>query len=81
LITLGGVNEVVLIVLNTYYLFDYLIIMESVKMKNVVLSKEQKPEALKNLDTGETMQKLTSKHEVGHVIVGDWKRKRNEIEK
>jgi hypothetical protein len=55
--------------------------MESVKTKNMVLSKEQKPEALKNLDTGETMQKLASECEVGHVTVGDRKRKRNEIEK
>jgi hypothetical protein len=54
--------------------------MASVKTKKVLLSREQKLEASKNLDTGETMQKLASERGVGRVTVGDWNRKGNKIE-
>uniref|UniRef100_K7F4N8 HTH CENPB-type domain-containing protein n=1 Tax=Pelodiscus sinensis TaxID=13735 RepID=K7F4N8_PELSI len=47
--------------------------------KKVVLSIEQKLEALKRLDKGESMLKIASELGVGRVTVGDWKRKRSEL--
>ncbi|KAM6459279.1 jerky protein homolog-like [Liasis olivaceus] len=51
------------------------------KRKKVVVSMEQKIEAIKRLDKGETMQKVADNYGVGRVTVGDWKRKRLKIEK
>lgn len=55
--------------------------MSSEKRKKVVVSIETKLEALKRLDRGETMQQIASDLGVGRVTVGDWKRKRSELEK
>uniref|UniRef100_K7G5U3 DDE-1 domain-containing protein n=1 Tax=Pelodiscus sinensis TaxID=13735 RepID=K7G5U3_PELSI len=51
------------------------------KRKKVVLSIEQKLEALKRINKGESMLKIASELCVGQVTVGDWKRKRSELEK
>ncbi|KAJ8880940.1 hypothetical protein PR048_017413 [Dryococelus australis] len=42
---------------------------------------EQKLEAIKRLDKGETLQKVADDFGVGQATVGDWKKKRLEIEK
>lgn len=42
---------------------------------------EQKLEAIKRLDNGETLQKVADDYGVGRVTVGDWRRNRVEIEK
>jgi hypothetical protein len=55
--------------------------MSSEKRKKVVVSMEQKLEALQKLDKGETKQKVAEEYGVGHVTVGDYKKKRTEIEK
>jgi transposase-like protein len=55
--------------------------MSSEKRKKVVVSMEQKLEALQRLDKGETMHKVAEEYGVGRVTVGDWKKKRSEIEK
>lgn len=44
------------------------------KRKKVVVSMEQKLEAIKRLDKGETMQKVADDFGVGRVTVGDWKK-------
>lgn len=41
------------------------------KRKKVVVSMEQKLEAIKRLDKGETMQKVADDFGVGRVTVGD----------
>jgi hypothetical protein len=43
----------------------------SAKRRKVVLSMEQKLEALKRLDNRETMQKVASECGVGSITVGD----------
>jgi hypothetical protein len=53
-------------------MFDYLIVVASVERKKVVLSAEQKLEALKRFDDGEAMQKVASECGVASVTVGDW---------
>uniref|UniRef100_K7FY89 HTH CENPB-type domain-containing protein n=1 Tax=Pelodiscus sinensis TaxID=13735 RepID=K7FY89_PELSI len=50
------------------------------KRKKVVLSIEQKLEALKRIHKGESMLKITSELGGGETL-GDWKRKRSELEK
>lgn len=50
------------------------------KGKKVVVSLEQKLEAIRRLDKGETMQKVADDFGVGQVTVGDWGKKRIEIE-
>uniref|UniRef100_H9GL84 HTH CENPB-type domain-containing protein n=1 Tax=Anolis carolinensis TaxID=28377 RepID=H9GL84_ANOCA len=51
------------------------------KRKKIFVSMEQKLEALKRLDKGETIKKVANDYGVGKVTVGDWKRHRLEIEK
>lgn len=51
------------------------------KRKRVVVSLETKWNALKRLDKGESIKKIAVELGVGKVIVGDWKRKRSDIEK
>jgi hypothetical protein len=51
------------------------------KRKCVVVSLDKKWNATKHLDQGETIKKLASDLCVGEVTVGDWRRKRVEIEK
>ncbi|XP_071043106.1 jerky protein homolog-like [Parasteatoda tepidariorum] len=53
--------------------------MSSNKKKRVV-SIETKLEAIQRLDKGESIKKVARDLGVGAVTVGDWKRKRNEIE-
>lgn len=65
--------------MHTHLIFIYLTVIASVKRKRAVLSMEQKRKALKNHDSGETMQKIAAECGEGYVTVGDWKRK--EVEK
>jgi hypothetical protein len=51
------------------------------KWKSVVVSLDKKWNATKHLDQGETIKKVASDLCVGEVTVGDWSRKRVEIEK
>ncbi|XP_060616128.2 jerky protein homolog-like isoform X3 [Anolis sagrei] len=51
------------------------------KRKKVVVSMEQKLEAIKRLDKGEMMQKVANEYGVARVTVGEWKKNRLEIEK
>jgi transposase-like protein len=51
------------------------------KRKRVVVSLDMKLNAIKRLDQGETIKKVASDLGVGEVTVGDWRRKRAEIEK
>nr|XP_016847311.1 PREDICTED: jerky protein homolog-like isoform X1 [Anolis carolinensis] len=51
------------------------------KRKKVVVSMEQKLEAIKRLDKGEKMKDVADEYGVARVTVGDWKRNRLEIEK
>lgn len=51
------------------------------KRKRVVVSLETKWNALKRLDKGESIKKIAVELGVGEVTVGDWKRKRSDIEK
>ncbi|XP_062829389.1 zinc finger protein with KRAB and SCAN domains 7 [Anolis carolinensis] len=51
------------------------------KRKKILVSMEQKLEAIKRLDKGETIKMVASDYGVGRVTVGDWKRHRLEIEK
>ena len=44
------------------------------KRQKVVVSMEQKLEAIKRLDKGETMQNVADDFGVGRVTVGDWKK-------
>ena len=55
--------------------------MNSNKRKWVVVSIETKLEAVQRINNGESIKKLAEDLGVGAVNVGDWKRKRNEIEK
>jgi hypothetical protein len=55
--------------------------MSSEKRKKVVVSMEQRLEALQRLDKGENIKKVAEEHGVARVTVGDWKKKRSEIEK
>ena len=50
------------------------------KRKRVVLSLEDKLNAIKHLDQGETLKKVASDLGVGEVTVGNWRRKRAQIE-
>lgn len=51
------------------------------KRKRVVVSLETKFNAIKRLDNGESIKKVAADLGVGEVTVGDWRRKREEIEK
>lgn len=51
------------------------------KRKKIVLSIKDKLEALKRLDKGETLQKVADHYGVGRRTVGDWKKRRLELEK
>lgn len=51
------------------------------KRKHVSVSLDVKLETLKRLDAGESIKKLASELGVGEVTVGDWRRKRQKIEK
>lgn len=51
------------------------------KRKRIVVSLEKKLEALKHLDQGQTIKKVANELGVGEATVGDWKKKREEIEK
>lgn len=53
----------------------------SAKRKRTVVSLETKLQAINRLDKGETIKKVASDLGVGEVTVGDWRRKRAEIEK
>lgn len=50
------------------------------KRKRVVVSLETKLNAVKRLDNGESIKKVATDLGVGEVTVGDWRRKRKEIE-
>ncbi|GFR09827.1 jerky protein homolog-like [Trichonephila clavata] len=52
----------------------------SVKRKQVNLSMEQKLQALKRLDKGENVSSVAKDLGVGKSTIGDWKKKRTEIE-
>ena len=52
----------------------------SEKRKRVVLSLQDKLNAIKRLDHGEIIKKVPSDLGVGEVTVGDWRRKRVQIE-
>lgn len=52
----------------------------SLKRKRVVVSLETKLSAIKRLDKGESVKKVAADLGVGEVTVGDWRRKRKEIE-
>uniref|UniRef100_A0A1B6LHZ8 HTH CENPB-type domain-containing protein n=1 Tax=Graphocephala atropunctata TaxID=36148 RepID=A0A1B6LHZ8_9HEMI len=51
------------------------------KRKRIVVSLETKLKAIERLDKGETIKKVAAELGVGEVTVGDWKRKRSDIEK
>lgn len=50
------------------------------KRKRVVVTMQQKLEALKRINGGEPLWKVAEYYNVGYVTVSDWKRKRQEIE-
>lgn len=50
------------------------------KRKRVVVTMQQKLEALKRINRGEPLWKVAEYYNVGYVTVSDWKRKRLEIE-
>ena len=52
----------------------------SEKRKHVVLSLQDKLNAIERLDRGETIKKVASDLGVGEVTVGDWRRKRVQVE-
>lgn len=51
------------------------------KRKKIVVTIEQKLEAIKRLDSGESAKKIAFELGVGKSTVGDWKKQRAEIEK
>lgn len=51
------------------------------KRKKVVVTMEQKLQAIKRLDKGESAKKIAAEMGVGKSTVGDWKKGRSEIEK
>ncbi|XP_067014170.2 uncharacterized protein [Anabrus simplex] len=51
------------------------------KRRKVVVSMARRLEALKRLDRGETARQIAKEYGVGAVTVGDWRRKREDIEK
>lgn len=55
--------------------------MSSNKRKRVVVSIETKLEAIQRIHNGESIKKVAEDLGVGAVTVGDWNRKRNELEK
>lgn len=55
--------------------------MEKQKRKKIVLSMQEKLNALRRLDKGETLQKVADDFGVGRRTVGDWRKNRSEIEK
>lgn len=52
----------------------------SEKRKRVCVPLEKKLEALKRVDRGHTIRKVANELGVGEVTVGDWKRRRQELE-
>uniref|UniRef100_A0A1B6DA07 HTH CENPB-type domain-containing protein n=1 Tax=Clastoptera arizonana TaxID=38151 RepID=A0A1B6DA07_9HEMI len=58
-----------------------IVVMEKQKRKKIVLSMQDKLKALKRLDKGETMQKVTDDYGVGRRTVGDWRKIQSELEK
>ncbi|XP_046686190.1 jerky protein homolog-like [Homalodisca vitripennis] len=52
----------------------------SLKRKRVVVSLETKLSAIKRLDKGESLKKVAADLGVAEVTVGDWRRKRKDIE-
>lgn len=51
------------------------------KRKRVVVSMEDKLNAIRRVEKGETLQKVADDYNVGRVTVGDWKKNKSEIEK
>lgn len=54
--------------------------MMSGKRKSTIVSIETKLNAIKRFDKGESIKKVAKELGVGKVTLGDWRRKRSEIE-
>jgi hypothetical protein len=64
-----------------YRLLLIFIVAMSGKRKTVVVSLETKFNAIKRLDSGESIKKMAADLGVGEVTVGNWRQKREEIKK